>query len=82
MTMSAVEVAKRRVTLEPNYFPAPMPATVRVEDSVCIEVIDNGRGGPGGITGRGLTGLRHRAQRAGGALSIADVPGGGTVLRC
>ncbi len=51
--------------------------TVRVDDDVCIEVIDNGRGGPGGA----LTGLHHRAQQNGGALSIADAPGGGTVLR-
>jgi signal transduction histidine kinase len=58
-----------------------LAVTVKVEDGVCIEVIDNGRGGSGGIDGKGLTGLQHRAQQAGGALSIADAPGGGTVLR-
>ncbi len=58
-----------------------LAVTVKVEDNVCIEVIDNGRGVAGGITGRGLTDLHHRAQQAGGALSIADAPGGGTVLR-
>jgi two-component system sensor histidine kinase DevS len=58
-----------------------LAVTVKVEDDVCIEVIDNGRGVAGGITGKGLTELHHRAQQAGGALSIADAPGGGTVLR-
>jgi signal transduction histidine kinase len=58
-----------------------LAVTVRVEDGVCIEVIDNGRGSPSHSDGRGLTDLRHRAQQAGGALSIADAPGGGTVLR-
>jgi signal transduction histidine kinase len=58
-----------------------LAVTVKVEDDVCIEVIDNGRGGADGITGRGLTDLHHRAQQAGGALSVADAPGGGTVLR-
>ncbi len=55
--------------------------TVKVEDDVCIEVIDNGRGVAGGITGSALTSLHHRAQQTGGAFSIADAPGGGTVLR-
>ena len=58
-----------------------LAVTVKVEDDVCIEVIDNGRGVADGNTGRGLTDLHHRAQQAGGALSIADAPGGGTVLR-
>jgi two-component system sensor histidine kinase DevS len=55
--------------------------TVKVEHDVCIEVIDNGRGVPGDITGSGLTGLHHRAQQAGGAFTVANAPGGGTVLR-
>ena len=58
-----------------------LAVTVKVEDDVCIEVIDNGRGFSGGVTGRGLSGLHDRAQQAGGAFSIADAPGGGTVLR-
>ena len=58
-----------------------LSVTVKVEDDVCIEIIDNGRGVPGDITGSGLTSLHHRAQRAGGAFTIADAPGGGTVLR-
>jgi signal transduction histidine kinase len=58
-----------------------LAVTVKVEDDMCIEVVDNGRGVPGGIDGSGLTSLHHRAQQAGGAFSIADAPGGGTVLR-
>ena len=58
-----------------------LAVTVKVEDDVCIEVTDNGRGLPGDITGSGLTNLRHRAQQAGGAFTIEDAPGGGTVLR-
>jgi signal transduction histidine kinase len=58
-----------------------LAVTVKVEDDMCIEVVDNGRGVTGGITGSGLTRLHQRAQQAGGALSIANVPGGGTVLR-
>ena len=58
-----------------------LAVTVKIEDDVCIEVVDNGRGVPGEITGDGLTSLHHRAQQAGGAFTIADAPGGGTVLR-
>ncbi|WP_232064655.1 GAF domain-containing sensor histidine kinase [Mycobacterium cookii] len=58
-----------------------LAVTVTVEDDVCIEVIDNGRGFSCGVSGRGLSGLHHRAQQAGGAFSITDAPGGGTVLR-
>ncbi len=58
-----------------------LAVTVRVEDDMCIEVIDNGRGFSGSVTGRGLSGLHHRAQQAAGAFSIADAPGGGAVLR-
>jgi len=55
--------------------------TVTVDDELCIEVVDNGRGIAGDITGSGLTNLRHRAQQVGGEFSIHNAPGGGTVLR-
>lgn len=58
-----------------------LAVTVKVGDDLFIEVIDDGRGVPGDITGSGLTSLQHRAQQAGGAFTIADAPGGGTVLR-
>lgn len=54
---------------------------VAVEDDLCIEVIDDGRGIAGDITGSGLTNLRQRAQQAGGELSIQAAPRGGTILR-
>ncbi len=58
-----------------------LAVTVKVDDDVCIEVIDNGRRAPGDVTGSGLNSLHHRAQQAGGAFTIAHAPGGGTVLR-
>ena len=58
-----------------------LTVTVTVEDDLCIEVEHNGRGVPGDITGSRLTTLHHRAQQAGGAFTIADDSGGGTVLR-
>ncbi|CQD19284.1 histidine kinase [Mycobacterium europaeum] len=58
-----------------------LAVTVKVEDGVCIEVVDDGRGVPGDVTGSGLTNLQHRARQAGGAFTIAGAPGGGTVLR-
>lgn len=51
--------------------------TVKVEDNICIEVIDNGQN----IPGDGLRSLHHHTQQAGGTLTIADAPGGGTSLR-
>lgn len=58
-----------------------LAVTVKVEDDMCIEVMHNGRGIPGGITGIGLATLHHHAQQAGGAVTIADDPGGDMVLR-
>lgn len=58
-----------------------LEVTVKVEDDVYIEVADNGRGDPADITGSGLTSFQHHAQQAGGAFTVADDPGGGTVLR-
>jgi two-component system sensor histidine kinase DevS len=54
---------------------------VKVEDDLCIEVTDNGKGVSGDVTGSGLTNLLHRAEQAGGTCTIQNVPGGGTVLR-
>ena len=52
------------------------------EDSVCLEVTDDGCGLP--VTtpqGFGLLGLRERATRLGGRLDVVPAPGGGTTLR-
>jgi signal transduction histidine kinase len=55
--------------------------TVTVEDDLCIEVVDDGKGIVGDVTGSGLANLRHRANAAGGELTIQKAPGGGTALR-
>ena len=54
--------------------------TVRVEDEFVVEVVDDGRGMPADVTPSGLTNLRHRAEGLGGSVSLAEAPGGGTVL--
>ncbi|OMC44445.1 histidine kinase [Mycobacterium sp. IS-2888] len=54
---------------------------VSVEDDLCIEVSDNGRGMPDEFTGSGLTNLRRRAEQAGGQFTIESAGTGGTVLR-
>lgn len=54
---------------------------VKVEDDLCIEVIDNGCGIPDGITGSGLTNLRRRAEQADGVFLLESPSGGGTLLR-
>ncbi len=53
---------------------------VKVEDELCIEVVDNGCGIPEIITSSGLANLRQRAEQAGGTFSTESAPGGGTVL--
>ena len=55
--------------------------TVRVEDELLVEVVDDGRGMPADVTPSGLNNLRRRAADAGGDFTIGDAPGGGTVLR-
>ncbi len=55
---------------------------VKVDDDLCIEVSDNGRGMPGEFTGSGLTNLRRRAEQVSGEFTIENLPaGGGTLLR-
>lgn len=55
--------------------------TVAANDELAIEVVDNGRGITGSITGSGLTNLGQRAADAGGSLTIGSADGGGTRLR-
>jgi signal transduction histidine kinase len=59
---------------------ASLTISVAVEDELTIEVVDNGCGINGEITGSGLTNLRKRAEGAGGSLTVESVPTGGTKL--
>ncbi len=59
-------------------------AHVRVSidaQSLIVEVSDDGAGGADATLGSGLTGLQDRVDAAGGTLTIASDPGGGTTLR-
>ena len=58
-----------------------LAVTVRVEDELQIEVVDDGCGMPADITASGLTNLRRRAADVGGEFSVGAGPDGGTVLR-
>ena len=58
-----------------------LAVTVKVEDDLCIEVVDDGRGIPENITGSGLTNLLQRAQQVGGTFTVDTPPNGGTLLR-
>lgn len=58
-----------------------LAVSVKVEDDLLIEVVDDGRGVPDDITGSGLTNLRRRASDVGGEFTIARGPSGGTLLR-
>jgi len=54
------------------------------EDTVTIEVTDNGTGEPGGQApagGHGLAGMRERAAIFGGELAAGPRPGGGFAIR-
>lgn len=66
---------------------AARSALVRLDrgpDGVQLEVVDDGVGlpaDPGAGGGYGLTGMRLRAEEAGGRLDLTGAPGGGTRLR-
>jgi len=55
--------------------------TVNVDNDLRIEVADNGRGLPGGITESGLANLRRRARDTGGDMTVEPGVDAGTVLR-
>ncbi|WNG95403.1 GAF domain-containing sensor histidine kinase [Mycobacterium sp. ITM-2016-00318] len=54
---------------------------VVVDDELRIEVVDNGSGIKGDVTGSGLTNLRQRAEEVGGSFALEAVPAGGTRLK-
>ena len=59
---------------------ASLVINVAVDDELTIEVVDNGRGIEGDITGSGLTNLRKRAEESGGSFTVESVSTGGTKL--
>lgn len=58
-----------------------LAVTVKVDDDLCIDVVDDGRGVPEHITGSGLTNLLQRAQQVGGNFTVDSLATGGTLLR-
>ena len=58
-----------------------LAVTVSVADDLCIEVVDDGRGIPGDITGSGLTNLHQRAADVSGTFTVGALPVRGTKLR-
>jgi signal transduction histidine kinase len=52
--------------------------TVALDDTVRIEIADNGHGGATTTEGRGLQGLADRVTLAGGEFTIDSPPGGPT----
>ena len=58
-----------------------LTVTVKVDDELCIEVVDNGRGISEGTKSSGLTNMYERAQQAGGRFTVETAATGGTMLR-
>ena len=58
-----------------------LAVSVKVDDDLSIEVIDDGAGIPDDVTHSGLINLRNRARQAGGSFEVEPMPGGGTRLR-
>jgi signal transduction histidine kinase len=58
-----------------------LTVNVSVDDDLCIEVIDDGKGIAVDVTPSGLSNLRQRAEDAGGSFSVDAMPAGGTKLR-
>ena len=58
-----------------------LSVSVTVGDDLVVEVVDNGEGIAGEITGSGLANLQKRAQDVGGTFAIESVANSGTTLR-
>ena len=58
-----------------------LAVTVKVEDDLSIEVMDNGRGMSGRTKRSGLANIHDRAQQVGGTLTLDTPSIGGTLLR-
>ena len=58
-----------------------LTVTVKVDDELSIEVVDNGRGISELTKTSGMANMHYRAQQAGGTFTIDTPPVGGTLLR-
>jgi two-component system sensor histidine kinase DevS len=58
-----------------------LTVTVKVEDELSIEVVDNGSGMSDGTKRSGLANMHYRAQQVGGTFTVDTAPMGGTLLR-
>ena len=58
-----------------------LAVTVKVEDELSIEVVDNGRGMSERPKRSGLANIHYRAQQVGGTFTLDTPPIGGTLLR-
>ena len=58
-----------------------LAVTVKVEDELSIEVVDNGRGMSDRTKRSGLANIHYRAQQVGGTFTLDTPPTGGTSLR-
>jgi signal transduction histidine kinase len=58
-----------------------LAVTVKVEDELSLEVVDNGRGMAERTKRSGLANVQYRAQQMGGTFTLDTPPLGGTLLR-
>jgi signal transduction histidine kinase len=56
-------------------------AVTTTNDTVIVEVADDGVGGADPSRGSGLNGLNDRVEALGGRLEVSSPPGAGTTLR-
>ncbi|WP_376768585.1 sensor histidine kinase, partial [Pseudonocardia pini] len=82
VAFAAYFVASESLTNVAKYAGASA-ATVRVTrepGALLVEIADDGIGGADPALGSGLRGLADRVEALGGALRVAERPGGGTVV--
>jgi signal transduction histidine kinase len=60
---------------------AEVRLSTRPDQTLVIEVLDDGHGGADQAAGSGLLGIRRRIAALGGRIELASPPGGPTVLR-
>jgi signal transduction histidine kinase len=60
---------------------AEVRLSTQADETLVIEVLDDGHGGADQATGSGLLGIRRRMAALGGHIELASPPGGPTLLR-